>query len=174
MAWNLDPNHSSIEFNARHMVFAKVKGSFDDFDVDAVVDETDLSASQATVTIDAASINTREENRDGHLRSADFLDVENHPKITFVTKQIRPKGGHDYDIKGDLTLRGVTKEVTFESEIGGPLADPWGNKRISISGETKVNRKEWGLNWNAAIEAGGVLVGDSITLQIDAELVKAA
>ncbi|HET7738741.1 MAG TPA: YceI family protein [Tepidiformaceae bacterium] len=174
MTWNLDPNHSSIEFNARHMLFAKVRGSFAEFNVDAEVDESDLAASRATVTIDAASINTREENRDGHLRSADFLDAENHPKITFVTRQIKPKGGNDYDIKGDLTIRGVTREVVFETEIGGPMADPWGNKRISITGETKVNRKDWGLNWNAAIEAGGVLVGESITLQIDAELVKAA
>ena len=172
MTWTLDPTHSSIEFSARHMLVAKVKGRFTEFNVEANVDPANISGSKATVIIDASTVNTRDDNRDGHLRSADFLDAENHPTIVFATKKIAPKGGSDYDITGDLTIRGVTKEVTFDGEIAGPAGDPWGNQRISISAETKVNRKDFGLNWNAAIEAGGFLVGDTITLQLDAELVK--
>jgi polyisoprenoid-binding protein YceI len=174
MPWQLDPAHSSIDFAVRHMVISSVKGRFQQFDIAAEVDESNLAGSSATVTIDAASIDTREAQRDGHLRSGDFLDAESHPAITFVTKTFEPRGGADYRIVGDLTIRGVTREVALQGEVTGPVKDPWGNLRVGLSAEGKFDRKEFGLNWNALLEAGGVLVGDTVKISIDAELVKSA
>ena len=156
------------------MVIASVKGRFATFEVDATVDESNLANSSATVRIDATSIDTREGQRDTHLRSADFLDVENHPQISFTSKKIEPRGGSDYRIVGDLTIRGVTREVTLDGEANGPVKDPWGGTRIGLSAQGKVNRKEWGLTYNAVLEAGGFVVGDEVKLAIDLELVKAA
>ncbi len=174
MPWNLDTVHSSIEFSVRHMVIASVKGRFATFTVDANVDETNLANSSATVRIDAASIDTRDSQRDTHLRSADFLDAETHPQIVFASKKIESRGGSDYRIVGDLTIRGVTKPVTLDGEVSGPVKDPWGGTRVGLSAQGKINRKEFGLNWNAALEAGGFLVGDDVKLSVDLELVKAA
>ena len=174
MTWNLDTTHSSLEFAVKHMVIASTKGRFTDYDVDADVDLTNLANSKATVRINAASIDTRDEKRDGHLRSADFFDVENNPYITFVSKRLEPKGGDDYKIVGDLTIRGVTKEVVLDGEVTGPVKDPWGGTRVGLSANGKINRKQFGLNWNAALEAGGLLVGDDVKLNIDTELVQAA
>jgi polyisoprenoid-binding protein YceI len=174
MTWNLDTSHSSVEFAVKHMVISSTKGRFTDYDVDADVDLTNLANSKATVRINAASIDTRDEKRDGHLRSADFFDVENNPYITFVSKRLEPKGGDDYKIVGDLTIRGVTKEVVLDGEVTGPVKDPWGGTRVGLSANGKINRKQFGLNWNAALEAGGLLVGDDVKLNIDTELVQAA
>ena len=173
MTWNLDPAHSSLQFAVKHMVISTVRGSFRDFTVEAAIDETDLAKSQATVRIDAASLTTGNDDRDAHLRSADFLDAEHHPALVFVTRKIEPRGGHDYRISGDLTIRDVTRPVVFEGEIQGPVKDPWGGVRFGLSATGKVNRKEFGLNWNAALEAGGFLVGDDVKLSIETELVKA-
>lgn len=174
MPWQVDPSHSSIEFSAKHMLVASVKGRFDEFAVEADIDPENISSSKAVIHIQASSLDTRDGQRDAHLRSPDFLDVESHPEITFATKRIEPKGKGDFAIVGDLTIRGTSREVAFEGEINGPATNPWGKRVVSLSAEAKVNRKEWGLNWNAALEAGGFLVGDTVKLSIDAELVEAA
>lgn len=174
MPWSLDPSHSSVEFAVKHMVISSTKGRFQDFAVDADIDEANLAASRATVTIEAATVDTRDERRDEHLRSADFFDAANHPQITFVTKRLEPRGGSDYRIVGDLTIRGVTKEVALDGEVSGPVKDPWGGTRLGLSASGKVNRKEFGLVWNGVLETGGVLVGDDVKMNIETELVKAA
>lgn len=174
MPWQLDPSHSSIEFAVKHMVLATAKGTFKEYDVKADVDPTNLAASSATVTIDAASLDTNNNDRDTHLRSPDFFDVENYPQITFVTKKIEQRKGDDYEITGDLTIRDITKEVTLKGELNGPAKDPWGNERVGLSADGKINRKDFGLNWNVALEAGGFLVGEDVKLSIEAQLVKAA
>lgn len=174
MAFTLDPTHSSIEFAVKHMVIATTKGRFAKFDVDANVDEQQPANSTATITIDANSIDTRDEGRDTHLRSADFFDVAKYPTLTFVTKKLEDKGGGDYRVTGDLTVRDVTKEVTLDGEVSGPVKDPWGNTRFGISANGKLNRKQWGLNWNAALEAGGFLVSDDVRLSIELELMQPA
>ena len=174
MTWNLDLSHSSVEFAVKHMVISSTKGRFAKYEVDANVDEQNLANSSATVRIDAASVDSRDEKRDAHLRSADFFDAENHPFITFTTKRLEPKGGDDYKLIGDLTIRGITREVSLNGEVTGPVKDPWGGTRFGISAQGKVNRKDFGLTWNGVLEAGGLLVGDDVKLSIETELVKAA
>ena len=174
MTWNLDTAHSSVEFAIKHMVISSTKGRFTKYEVDANVDEANLANSSATVRIDASSVETRDEKRDAHLRSADFFDAENHPYITFKTTRLEPNGGDDYKLVGDLTIRGVTKEVALDGEVTGPVKDPWGGTRYGISAQGKLKRKDWGLTWNSALEAGGVLVGDDVKLSVETELVKAA
>ena len=174
MPWTLDPTHSSIQFAVKHMVISTARGAFKEYDIAADVDPDNFAASNATVTIKAESLDTNNDDRDTHLRSADFFDVENYPNITFITKKIEPKGSRDYRILGDLTIRGITKEVALEGEVSGPAKDPWGNQRLGLSASGKVNRKEFGLNWNVALDAGGLLVGEDVKLNIEAELVKAA
>jgi polyisoprenoid-binding protein YceI len=174
MTWQLDPTHTRIEFSAKHMVVAKVRGTFNSYDLDATIDEANLANSQATLFIDVASLDSGVADRDAHLKSADFFDAENHPKITFATKRIEPKGDGEYRFVGDLTIRGVTKQVELEGEAHGPFQDPWGGKRIALSAEAKVNRKDFGLTWNVPLGGDGVLVSDKVTLSIEAELVPAA
>lgn len=174
MTWNLDTAHSSVEFAVKHMVISSTKGRFATYEVDATVDEQNLANSTVSVRIEAASVDSRDEKRDAHLRSADFFDAENHPYITFKSTRLEPTGGADYRLIGDLTIRGVTKQVALESEVTGPVTDPWGGVRYGISARGKVNRKEWGLIWNGLLEAGGLLVGDDVKLSIETELVKAA
>jgi polyisoprenoid-binding protein YceI len=174
MTWNLDTAHSSFAFSVKHMVVATVRGRFTDFAVDADIDTNDLTKSNATVTVDIASVDTGDTGRDTHLRSADFFHHEEHPQMKFVSKRIESKGGNDYRLIGDLTIRDVTKEVTLDGEVNGPVKDPWGNERIGITGEGKINRKDFGLNWNALLEAGGAVVSDTVKLDIDVELIQAA
>lgn len=174
MPWTLDTAHSSVEFAVKHMVISSTKGRFQKYTVDADINEENLANSKALVTIDVASIDTRDEKRDAHLRSADFFDVENHPTITFQTKRLEPKGGSDYRVTGDLTIRGVTKEVTLDGEVTGPVKDPWGFNRYGFTAQGKVNRKDFGLTWNTALETGGFLVGDDVKMSIETELMKAA
>ncbi|MEO9255591.1 MAG: YceI family protein [Tepidiformaceae bacterium] len=174
MTWNLDPAHSSVEFAVKHMIISSTKGRFQRYAVEATIDESNLANSQALVTIEIDSLDTRDEGRDKHLRSADFFDSANFPKMTFQTKRLQPKGGNDYEIVGDLTIRDVTKEVVLDGEVTGPVKDPWGGTRVGLSAHTKINRKDWGLNWNSVLEAGGVLIGDDVRLNIETELVKAA
>jgi len=173
MSWNTDPQHSSFEFAVRHMVVATVRGRFDEFTVDADIDESDLTRSRGTVRVRTASVDTREEQRDAHLRSPDFFDAEQYPELTFVIKDVEGSDG-DYRITGDLTIKDVTREVTLEAEITGPVADPWGNTRLGLSASGKLNRKDYGLTWNVVTEAGGLLVGDDVKISIEAEFVKVA
>lgn len=172
--WNLDPAHSSAGFSVRHMMIAKVHGAFEKISGKLVYDAANPANSSVEATIDAASINTRDAQRDGHLKSADFFDVEKFPQLTFKSKKIEKAGSGELKVTGDLTIHGVTKEVVLAVE--GPTGehkDPWGNIKIGASGSTKINRKDFGLTWNAALEAGGVLVGDEVTITLDVQFAKA-
>jgi polyisoprenoid-binding protein YceI len=164
MKWVLDPAHSQVQFSVKHLGISTVRGTFDAFS--GSIDEENGQATAVTVEIDVASLDTGNEQRDGHLRSADFFDVENHPKATFSLTKFE-RSGDEVTATGDLTIRGTTKPVTLKGEIGGPATDPWGNQKVSATLETKIARKEWGLVWNVALEAGGVLVSDDVKLSID-------
>ena len=172
--WNIDPVHSVAEFKVKHMMISNVKGQFTGVSGVLSLDETDITNSTVETSIDAASINTREPQRDAHLKSADFFDVEKFPTLTFNSKSIRSTGDGELAVTGDLTIHGVTRKVVFSVE--GPTAagkDPWGNTRIGLSATTKINRKDFGLTWNAALETGGILVGDDVTITLDVQFVKA-
>jgi polyisoprenoid-binding protein YceI len=172
--WNIDPAHTVAEFKVRHMMISNVKGQFAKVTGVLTLDESDLTSSRAEAVIDAASIETREAQRDAHLKSADFFDVENFPTLTFKSTRISRAQDGELSVEGDLTIRGVTRKVIFSVE--GPTApakDPWGNTRVAVSASTKINRKDFGLTWNAALETGGILVGDEVTITLDVEFVKA-
>jgi polyisoprenoid-binding protein YceI len=171
--WELDPAHTGIQFKVRHLMVSHVRGDFEKFSGKVVYDEQDVSKSSADITIDAASINTRVEKRDKHLRSPDFLDVEKYPSITFKSKKVEKAGDGKLKMTGDLTIRGATREV--ELVIEGPtppVKDPWGNTRVGGFATTKINRKDFGLTWNKALETGGVVVGDEVEITIDVEIMK--
>ena len=175
--WNIDPAHSTIEFAAKHMMITTVKGRFADLRGAIVVNESDPSASHVEVEMDAKTLDTRSEQRDQHLRSGDFLDVEQYPHVTFRSKRIegaRARPGSEFTVVGDLTIRGVTKEVTLDATYEGRGKDPWGGERVSFSADTKIDRREWGLTWNAALEAGGVLVSNEIKIHVEVQAIKAA
>jgi len=172
--WNLDPAHATAEFKVKHMMIANVKGQFSKITGVLVHDESDPTKSRVQAAIEAASIETREPQRDTHLKSEDFFHVEKFPTLSFKSTDIKVAGDGELKVQGDLTIRGVTRKVTFAVE--GPTAatkDPWGNTRIAISATTKINRKEFGLTWNAALETGGILVGDEVTITLDVEFIKA-
>jgi polyisoprenoid-binding protein YceI len=172
--WNLDPVHSVAEFKVKHMMISNVKGQFTGISGLLIHDEKDAANSRVEVSIDATSINTRDAQRDAHLKSADFFDVEKFPTLTFKSNAIKRTGGDELAVTGDLTIHGVTRQVVFNVE--GPTApgkDPWGNTRVGVSAVTKINRKDFGLTWNAALEAGGILVGDEVTITLDVQFVKA-
>jgi len=172
--WNLDPTHSSAEFKVKHLMISNVKGHFSKLSGTLTLDEADLSKSQIEATIDAASLETRDPQRDGHLKSADFFDVEKFPTLSFKSTSVQVAGEGELAVSGDLTIRDVTLPVVFSVE--GPTAatkDPWGNLRVAGSATTKISRKEFGLTWNAAMESGGFLVGDEVTITLDAEFIKA-
>jgi polyisoprenoid-binding protein YceI len=173
MRWNIDGSHSTAEFSVRHLMITNVKGRFGTVAGTVDYDAEKPEASQIDVTIDATSIDTRDEKRDGHLRSPDFFDVEKSPAITFKSTSVK-KTDDGFAATGDLTIRGVTKPVTLEVEgPSEPNKDPWGNTRIGASATTKINRKDFGLNWNTALEAGGVLVGEQVKISIEVSLVQA-
>ena len=172
--WNLDPVHSVAEFKVKHMMISNVKGQFHGITGTLALDEADITNSRVEASIDASTINTRDAQRDGHLKSADFFDVTKFPVLTFKSKNVRRTGGDELSVTGDLTMHGVTREVVFTVE--GPTAphkDPWGNTRIGLTAVTKIDRKDFGLTWNAALEAGGILVGEEVTITLDVEYVKA-
>ena len=172
--WNIDPVHSVAEFKVKHMMIANVKGHFTALKGAAVLDETDIANSRVEATIEAASVNTREPQRDAHLKSADFFDVEKFPALTFKSTRIARKGPGELAVTGDLTIHGVTREVVFDVEGPTPPAkDPWGNLRVGLSATTKISRKDFGLTWNAALETGGILVGDDVAITLDVQFVKA-
>ena len=167
----LDPAHTRIGFVARHAMVTKVRGSFNEFEGSAVIDGTDSSA---TLTIQAASIDTRNEQRDGHLRSNDFLAMEEYPQITFVSTGVEQTGSADLELTGDLTIKGVTNSVTIPFDFEGAAVDPFGNLRVGFEGSVVINRKDYGITWNAALETGGVLVSDKITLEFEISAIKSA
>lgn len=172
--WNLDPVHSVAEFKVKHMMISNVKGQFTGISGVLALDEQNIANSRVEASIDAASINTRDTQRDAHLKSADFFDVEKFPALTFKSKQVKRTGDDELAVKGDLTIHGVTRQVVFKVE--GPTApgkDPWGNTRVGLSAVAKINRKDFGLTWNAALETGGILVGDEVTITLDVQFVKA-
>ena len=173
MSWQVDQAHSHIEATVRHMMISNVRGKFEKFTVDAQIDEEHPEQSQVTVVIDAASINTKNEQRDGHLRSVDFLDVEKHPTITFKSTRANKGGDSHGKLHGDLTIRGVTRPVVLDVAYSGQAKSPWGTINAGFSAVAKVSRKDWNLNWNAALETGGWLVGDEVKIDIEIEFVKA-
>jgi polyisoprenoid-binding protein YceI len=172
--WNIDPTHSIAEFKVRHMMIANVKGQFSKVSGVLTLDKSDLTNSHIEATIEAASIETRDAQRDAHLKSADFLYVEKFPTLHFKSTAITIVRDGELSVKGDLTIRGLTHKVLFAVEGPTPLTkDPWGNTRVAISATTKINRKDFGLVWNAPLETGGILVGDEVTITLDVEFVKA-
>jgi polyisoprenoid-binding protein YceI len=173
--WNIDPVHSVMEFKVRHMMISNVKGQFSKVTGVLKLDETRPENSTVEASIDVASVNTRDEQRDGHLKSADFFDAEKFPTITFKSTSVKQTGPGSGTVEGDLTIHGVTKKVVLDVEgPTNPGKDPWGNTRVAVSATTKISRKDYGLTWNAALETGGVLVGDEVTVTLDVQFVKAA
>lgn len=170
--WAIDPAHSAAEFAVKHMMFSTVKGRFSDITGTISVVDADLSRTSVQVTIGAASINTHDEKRDAHLRSAEFLDVEQFPTLMFISTRVEAVGGDRYRVTGDLTIHGVTREVTFDTTLNGEGVNPWGQAVRGYSAEATVNRKDFDLNWNVALEAGGVLVGENVKLSLDVEATK--
>jgi polyisoprenoid-binding protein YceI len=164
--YTLDPTHSRLGFSTRHAMVTTVRGAFKEFSGDAVVNTENPAASKVTVNIKAGSIDTGVADRDGHLHSADFFDVETYPEITFASTEVS-RDGDDWTITGDLTIKDVTKPITIDFELAGSAKDPFGNTRLGFEGRTTLNRKEWGLTWNAALETGGFLVSDKIKLEFD-------
>jgi polyisoprenoid-binding protein YceI len=169
--WNVDASHSTIGFSARHLMVSKVRGHFATFTGTLTIADDPL-ASGVEATVEIASITTGDDSRDGHLKSADFFDAENFPTMTLVSKGIE-QDGSDYVLHTDLTIKGVTKPVDFELEFDGVAGDPWGGTRAGFSAQAEINRKDWGLEWNVALETGGVLVGEKVKIQLDVEAVKA-
>lgn len=163
--WVLDPAHSEVTFSVRHMMISKVRGTFGVKSATIVAPENPLEAS-VTASVDVASVDTKDEGRDAHLRSADFFDAEQFPTLDFVSTGVRAEGG-DFLVDGDLTIHGITKPVTFEVEFGGFGTDPWGNYKAGATAKTVINREDFGLVWNAALETGGVLVGKDVTITLD-------
>jgi polyisoprenoid-binding protein YceI len=172
--WNIDTSHSGINFSVRHMVVSKVRGRFAKFAGVIDLNEDDLTHSTLEATIDAASIDTGTPERDAHLRSADFFDAEAFPTLRYRSRRIEALSGDRYRVIGDLTIRDVTREVPLEVEYGGRAVDPWGNERAGFSARASLERKEFGLAWNQVLEAGGVLVGERVDIDIELEVVSAA
>jgi polyisoprenoid-binding protein YceI len=171
--WNIDASHSNAHFSVRHMMITNVRGEFQKLEGSVTFDPANPEATKIDATIDVASLSTRDAQRDGHLKSADFLDVEKFPQLTFKSKSVKAKGKEHLTVTGDLTIRGVTKEVVLDVE--GPSAaatDPFGNVRVGATASTKIKRDEFGIVWNAALEAGGVLVGNDVNVTIDISLIK--
>jgi polyisoprenoid-binding protein YceI len=174
--WSLDPAHTLVEFSAKHIMITTVKGRISDVSGEIVVDEANPAASTVHAELGAASLDTGVGQRDDHLRSADFLDVENHPKLTFVSKRVEGlslRAGSSFTLVGDLSIHGVTREVSLEVEYEGRGNDPWGGERISFSAKGKIDRRDYGLTWNQALEAGGLLVSNDIKIAIEVQAIRA-
>jgi len=169
-SWTVDKAHTSVEFAVKHMMFTTVRGRFAAFDINVVFDEANSERSSVEARIETASIDTREPNRDAHLRSADFFDAEQYPNLVFKSRRIERASNGRHRIIGDLTVRGVTKEITLDTEFLGTGKNPWGAPVAAFSAEAKIDRKEFGLVWNAALETGGVLVGEDVKIQLEVEL----
>ena len=172
--YTLDVAHSRIGFVARHAMITKVRGAFNEFDGKAYLNAEEPAKSTVTLTIKVESIDTRNQQRDAHLRSNDFLDLASYPEINFVSTAVEPLGDDTYRVTGDLTIRGVTKPVSVDFEYTGSVVDPFGNTRVGLEGSAKINRKDWGVSYNAALEAGGFLVSEEITLEFEISAIKSA
>lgn len=172
--WVIDPSHSLVEFSVKHMMIATVKGRFGQFQGTILADLANLTTAEFEGTIEAASIDTRDAGRDEHLRSADFFDVAQFPQLTFKSKRLTLAGEDEFKLTGDLTMHGVTREVVLDLTFEGQGKDPWGNIRAGFTAETRVNRKEFGLTWNAVLETGGVLVGDQVRIALQIEAIQQA
>lgn len=170
--WAIDPMHSEIQFKVKHLVIATVTGNFEKFDGGLEVSSDDFSEAKVSFTADVDSVNTKVADRDAHLKSADFFDAANHPRISFTSKKLRKTGESEYILTGDLAIRGITREVDLHVDFGGIMVDPWGNTKAGFELSGKVNRKEYGLHWNAVTEAGGVVVSDEVKILASVELVK--
>jgi polyisoprenoid-binding protein YceI len=172
-AWDIDPSHSSANFKVRHLMVSHVRGELGPVAGTVWIDDQDITRSRLDVSIDARKIATRDDKRDEHLRSADFLDVANHPTVTFKSTRVERAGGDDLRVTGDLTIHGTTRPVTLTVESLAPaVTDPWGNTKRGATAHAKIHRKDWGLAWNVGLEAGGVLVGEEVAIEIEVELLK--
>lgn len=172
MAWTIDSSHSQVQFTVRHMMISNVRGRFEEFSGNVDFDENDLTTLKVAVDVATASINTRDEKRDAHLRSADFFNVEQFPLMTFRSTKVESEGKNDVRLHGDLTILDTTHPVVLEVEYAGTVKSPWGTTSAGFSAHTKISRKEFGLSWNVALETGGILVGDEIKIEIELEVVK--
>lgn len=171
--WAVDVSHSAVDFSVKHMMIAKVKGSFHNFEAQISADVSDLTTADISFAIDLSSVDTRNGDRDAHLKSADFFDVENHPKLLFTATKIVKTDEGEYDVTGDVTLHGVTRSETFEVAYEGSGKDPWGNEKAGFSVKGSLKRSDYGLTYNAALETGGVLIGDEVKFTLDIEAAKA-
>lgn len=171
--WNLDPSHTNVGFHARHAMVAKVRGAFTEIEGSITLNGSDPAASSAALTMQAASITTANADRDAHLKGEDFLNAEQFPTLNFVSTSVAQTGPTQFVVTGDLSIRGVTKPVDVTFDYLGVSTDPWGNQRIGFEGRAEISRKDFGLTWNVALEGGGILVGDTVRIEIDAEAVKA-
>jgi polyisoprenoid-binding protein YceI len=170
--WEIDSSHSSVHFSVRHLVIAKVRGTFARWSGRVHVPDGDFSQATVSVAIDASSINTGVEQRDGHLKSPDFFDVAQYPELRFVGRRVEPRSEAEIDVIGDLTIRGTTREVVLRVEQHGQAKDPWGNVRAAFTAKTSIDRKDFGLTWNQALETGGVMVGDRVDIEAEIEAVQ--
>ncbi len=171
MAWEIDASHSEVTFSVKHMMFTTIRGHFNVLSGHLHIDEQNPQNSWVDAQVDAASVDTRDERRDGHLRSPDFFDVEKYPIISFKSTGVESLGGDEYKVTGNLTMHGVTKPVVFKAEYAGQGKNPWGMQVAGLSAKTRVNRKDWGLNWNQALETGGLLVSEDVNIEINLEVV---
>lgn len=169
--WVIDPTHSEVAFKVKHLMISNVKGNFSAFDVNVLTDDDNFSNAEINVSINTSSISTGVADRDAHLKSPDFFDSANFETMTFISKSLTGSGD-DYKLEGDLTIRGVTNPVRLNVEFGGLMTDPWGNVKAGFNVDGRINRKDWGLTWNAALEAGGVLVADEVRISAEIELLK--
>lgn len=172
MAWNIDTSHTRLEFGVKHMMVTTVRGQFTQFGGEVVVDPNNLLNSKVEGWVDLASVDTHDVNRDNHLRSADFFDIANHPRMTFVSRQIEKVGDDEFKVTGDLTIRGVTRKFTFDVTSEGQYKNPWGSTVWGLTARGSLNRKDFGLTWNVGLEAGGWLVGDQVRINVEMELVQ--
>ncbi|UZR92683.1 YceI family protein [Chondrinema litorale] len=170
--WTSDPAHSSIEFNVTHMMISEVTGKFDGFEAVLKSDKVDFSDAKIEFTAQTSTINTGIDKRDEHLKSADFFDVEKYPTISFKSTSFKKKGGNKYELKGDLTMHGVTKPVTLEAKFNGTIKDPYGNTKSGFKVTGEINRTEFGLNWNSALETGGVVVSEEVEIDANIQVIK--
>lgn len=170
--WQIDTTHSEVQFKVKHMMISTVTGYFSNFNATVETEGDDFTTAKAEFTADLSSISTNNEQRDAHLKSADFFDAENHPQVTFKSSRLEKVDDENYTLHGDLTIRGTTKPVTLKVEFGGIAVDPWGNTRVGFTIDGKINRKDYGLNWSAVTEAGGIVVSDEVRLHVNAEFIK--
>jgi polyisoprenoid-binding protein YceI len=173
MAFNIDKAHSEVGFGVKHMMISTVRGKFTRFDADVQLDPAHVESAKVTARIEAASIDTNEEKRDAHLRSADFFDAEKYPTLTFTSSSVK-RSGDEVEVSGNLKIKDQEHPITLKGEITGPSKDPWGNARVGVSLSGEIEREKWGLGWNQALEAGGVLVGKKVKISIEAQLVQSA